>query len=83
MSGPQPVAEAVLALAKTVETEAAGSMFATRAAAIRERLEGPLRVAIAGRVKAGKLAEMNAAFDTMALMQQLGLIPAPPNTASR
>jgi hypothetical protein len=60
MSGPQPVAEAVLELAKTVETEAAGSMFATRAAAIRERLEGPLRVAIAGRVKAGKSTLLNA-----------------------
>jgi hypothetical protein len=34
-------------------------------------------------VKAGKLAEMNAAFDMMSLMQQLGLIPAPPKTASR
>ena len=36
-----------------------------------------------GRVQAGKLAEMNVAFDMMALMQQLGLIPAPPKTASR
>ena len=60
MSTPTPVAEAVLELARTVETEAAGSMFATRAAAIRERLEGPLRVAIAGRVKAGKSTLLNA-----------------------
>jgi predicted ester cyclase len=40
-----------------------------------------------GRVKAGKVAEMNVAMDMMSFMMQLGLIPAPPKadgkTASR
>ena len=39
---------------------AAGSPFAAPLAAIRERLDGPLRVAIAGRVKAGKSTLLNA-----------------------
>jgi hypothetical protein len=38
----------------------AGGPFAPRAAAIATRFEGPLRVAIAGRVKAGKSTLLNA-----------------------
>jgi predicted ester cyclase len=36
-----------------------------------------------GRVKAGKVAEMNVAMDMMSFMMQLGLIPPPAKTASR
>ena len=40
--------------------DAAGTQFAAPLASIRERLAGPLRVAIAGRVKAGKSTLLNA-----------------------
>src|SRR5205085_5564114 len=51
-------AEAVLAI--TRQLEASQPSVAPQARAIRERLEGPLRVAIAGRVKAGKSTLLNA-----------------------
>ena len=43
-----------------IEPELARTPFATRAQSIRARLEGPLQVAIAGRVKAGKSTLLNA-----------------------
>ncbi len=43
-------AEAVFALAQSAEAELKGTLHEERIAAIRARLEGPLRVAIAGRV---------------------------------
>jgi hypothetical protein len=51
---------AVLQLAADVERDLAGTPAAAAAAKIRERLDGPLRVAIAGRVKAGKSTLLNA-----------------------
>jgi hypothetical protein len=51
-------ADAVLAI--TRHLEASQPSVAAEAKAIRERLEGPLRVAIAGRVKAGKSTLLNA-----------------------
>jgi hypothetical protein len=53
-------ADDVLELVRKVERAIAGSPYEARATAIRERLEGPLRVAIAGRVKAGKSTLLNA-----------------------
>lgn len=35
------------------------------------------------RIKDGKIVEMRSAFDLMTLMQQLGLVPSPAETASR
>jgi predicted ester cyclase len=35
------------------------------------------------KVKNGKVAKLNVYFDVMGMMQQLGLVPAPPKTASR
>jgi GTPase SAR1 family protein len=51
---------AVVALVDRAMALAANGPLAAEAAAIRERLEGPLRVAIAGRVKAGKSTLLNA-----------------------
>jgi hypothetical protein len=51
-------ADAVLSITRRLESEQPG--VAADARAIRERLEGPLRVAIAGRVKAGKSTLLNA-----------------------
>lgn len=53
-------ADQVVALVRSVETAVSGTPFEERTVAIRERLEGPLRVAIAGRVKAGKSTLLNA-----------------------
>src|SRR4051794_11135325 len=53
-------ADGITALAQAVERELQGTLYEERAAAIRGRLEGPLRVAIAGRVKAGKSTLLNA-----------------------
>lgn len=53
-------ADQVLELVRSVERATAGSPYQERVTAIRERLEGPLRVAIAGRVKAGKSTLLNA-----------------------
>ena len=53
-------AERVAALAAEAERVTAGGPLAQRAVAIRARLDGPLRVAIAGRVKAGKSTLLNA-----------------------
>ncbi len=50
----------VRALLDEVTPLAAGSPQAASMAAIRSRLEGPLRIAIAGRVKAGKSTLLNA-----------------------
>mgnify|MGYP000854844947 CR=1 FL=1 len=49
-----------LVLGITRQLEAQQPTVAAEARAIRERLEGPLRVAIAGRVKAGKSTLLNA-----------------------
>jgi predicted ester cyclase len=35
------------------------------------------------RIKSGKVAELNVYFDVMSFMQQLGLVPSAPKTASR
>ncbi len=51
---------AVVDLALGIERDLAGTPAADAAAGIRQRLEGPLRVAIAGRVKAGKSTLLNA-----------------------
>ena len=45
---------------RNVEQLVKGTPYAPRAQAIVERLQGPLRVAIAGRVKAGKSTLLNA-----------------------
>lgn len=50
----------VLELCHRAETACTGTPLANRARAARERLEGPLRIAIAGRVKAGKSTLLNA-----------------------
>jgi len=49
-----------IARACRIASEVAGGRGAAAARAIRERLEEPLRVAIAGRVKAGKSTLLNA-----------------------
>ncbi len=54
------VAEEVLALIDSLGPQTAGSKYAEPLATIRDRLAGPLRVAIAGRVKAGKSTLLNA-----------------------
>ena len=54
------VATRTLELATQVEQLVKGTPFAPRARAIVERLQGPMRVAIAGRVKAGKSTLLNA-----------------------
>jgi hypothetical protein len=53
-------ADQIAALAKSIEPELRGTLHEERIAAIRARLDGPLRVAIAGRVKAGKSTLLNA-----------------------
>lgn len=55
---PMPAAQAVLAAAERATAHDPG--LATRVRQARERLEGPLRVAIAGKVKAGKSTLVNA-----------------------
>jgi predicted ester cyclase len=35
------------------------------------------------KVKGGKIAQLNVYFDVMGFMQQLGLVPSPPKTASK
>jgi hypothetical protein len=52
------VADAVIAVCRRVEAEE--PQLAAEVRGVRERLEGPLRVAIAGRVKAGKSTLLNA-----------------------
>jgi hypothetical protein len=54
------VADEVRALLDSVQRDVAGSPFAGEVASIADRLNGPLRVAIAGRVKAGKSTLLNA-----------------------
>src|SRR5215216_7069754 len=51
-------ADAVLAITRQLEADQPA--IASQARTIRERLEGPLQVAIAGRVKAGKSTLLNA-----------------------
>lgn len=53
-------ARQISALAASVERATPGTAFAEEARAIRERLEGPLQVALAGRIKAGKSTLLNA-----------------------
>jgi dynamin family protein len=53
-------ADAVTEILAAVAPELAGTPFEARAQSIRARLEGPLQVAIAGRVKAGKSTLLNA-----------------------
>jgi hypothetical protein len=53
-------AEQVVALVTEMEGELRGSIHEERVRSIKARLEGPLRVAIAGRVKAGKSTLLNA-----------------------
>jgi GTPase SAR1 family protein len=52
--------DAVVALVDRAMSLTANTPLAAEAAAIRDRLDGPLRVAIAGRVKAGKSTLLNA-----------------------
>ncbi len=54
------VAARTLALARSVEELVGATQHAARARGIVERLGGPMRVAIAGRVKAGKSTLLNA-----------------------
>jgi hypothetical protein len=58
MSGPVEVE--TLALLNEVSAALAGTMHADELRAIEDRLTGPLRIAIAGRVKAGKSTLLNA-----------------------
>jgi hypothetical protein len=60
VSGFGTVSEEVLAALDRAQTELAGTHHEATAAAISERLRGPLRVAISGRVKAGKSTLLNA-----------------------
>ncbi len=57
---PPDVVSTVAELCELARRLSAGTVIAERAAAIEERFEGPLRVAIAGRVKAGKSTLLNA-----------------------
>lgn len=57
--GPSTIA-LVGELCERVERSAPGTPYAEEARRIRERATGPLRVAIAGRVKAGKSTMLNA-----------------------
>lgn len=59
-SSPIHVADAVRALIDESTAALSGTPLAGELAAIAERLDGPLRVAIAGRVKAGKSTLLNA-----------------------
>jgi hypothetical protein len=52
--------ELVIDLCRTTQEAIAGGPFEARVAAITARLNGPLRIAIAGRVKAGKSTLLNA-----------------------
>jgi hypothetical protein len=54
------VADEVLDVARRVALEAPDPLARRQAAEVAERLSGPLRVAIAGRVKAGKSTLLNA-----------------------
>lgn len=60
MSGRHPVAVEIERLCDRALEIAHGTPAAARIAATRERVNGPLRVAIAGRVKAGKSTLLNA-----------------------
>ncbi len=58
---PAPTAiERVRTVCDTAANMAAGTAAAARVAAVRDRLDGSLRVAIAGRVKSGKSTLLNA-----------------------
>ena len=50
----------VIALVNAIAPELRGTVHAERIAAIQARIDGPLRVAIAGKVKAGKSTLLNA-----------------------
>jgi hypothetical protein len=55
-----PLTDQVLAVAKRLEAGASSGAAKEQARKVIERLQGPLRVAIAGRVKAGKSTLLNA-----------------------
>lgn len=59
MSGSR-VADEVVALVEEIAADLDGTEFAQEARSIGDRLQGPLRIAIAGRVKAGKSTLLNA-----------------------
>ena len=60
MSGDGSVADQVLEVARAVVAQAPNQQARDQAQAVVDRLSGPLRVAIAGRVKAGKSTLLNA-----------------------
>jgi len=60
IGGPVAPADQVAALCATAARLTANGPLAATVAQVRDRLEGPLRVAIAGRVKAGKSTLLNA-----------------------
>jgi hypothetical protein len=59
-AGPATAPALVVELCRTAQAAVASSPLEAQAAAIATRLNGPLRVAIAGRVKAGKSTLLNA-----------------------
>ena len=60
MSASGPIAEQVLDVARAAVAGAPNDQTRAQAQAVVDRLSGPLRVAIAGRVKAGKSTLLNA-----------------------
>lgn len=60
MNPSESVADAVLAVARDLVASAPNPAVREQAQAVVDRLSGPLRVAIAGRVKAGKSTLLNA-----------------------
>jgi hypothetical protein len=58
--GASSAATLVVELCRNVQEAVAGTPLEARATAISARLNGPLRIAIAGRVKAGKSTLLNA-----------------------
>ncbi len=60
MNAPGEAPSPLHSLCESAARLSAGSPFEEEARAIRSRLDGPLRVAIAGRVKAGKSTLLNA-----------------------
>ena len=60
MAPMEPLVDQVRRTAAEMQAALGGHPLATRCAEVVDRLEGPLRVAIAGRVKAGKSTLLNA-----------------------
>jgi len=59
-AAPLGVADEILVIARTLAARSTDPAITAAANAVVERLDGPLRVAIAGRVKAGKSTLLNA-----------------------